>query len=137
VTRLIICLLRLIIPHLLFTSKLWHTTDAETKGSVSVRARGWKNNNVSMGWDHFSTATCSVKSSGMSQNSYAAVDFNILRLAGLQDPFLFFFLQIYTNVFRLIFIGEDGEIIPLAPPLEVLDLVPGYEALSFDPGKAQ
>lgn len=31
--------------------------------------------------------------------------------------------------------GEDGDILPAAPPLEILDAVAGYEILSFDSGR--
>lgn len=31
--------------------------------------------------------------------------------------------------------GDDGDILPAAPPLEILDTVAGYEILSFDSGE--
>lgn len=32
--------------------------------------------------------------------------------------------------------GEDGDLLPSAPPMEILDRVAGYEDLSFDAGKS-
>jgi hypothetical protein len=32
------------------------------------------------------------------------------------------------------FLGDEGDVLPSVPPLEVLDAVAGYEILSFDSG---